>query len=60
MRNTKNARVGQAKNVRESSKLKRRIIKHGELAVIDREKKDCTRDDIWIELKELERTIKGL
>ena len=22
--------------------------------------KDCTRDDIWMKLKELERTIKGL
>jgi len=38
MKNTKNARVGQAKNVKESSRLKRRIIKHGELAVIDRKK----------------------
>ncbi|CAG8710426.1 11885_t:CDS:2, partial [Gigaspora margarita] len=37
--NTENAKVGQAKNVKESSRLKRRIIKHGELAVINREKK---------------------
>ncbi|CAG8772642.1 17562_t:CDS:2 [Gigaspora margarita] len=74
-KNTENAKVGQAKNVRESSKLKRRIIKHEDLVVIDREKKrrkseelqnnrdqirDCTRDNIWIKLKKLERTIKGL
>ncbi|CAG8650911.1 6426_t:CDS:2 [Gigaspora rosea] len=38
MKNTENTGVGQANNIRESSILKRRIIKHGELAVIDRER----------------------
>ncbi|CAG8795299.1 5777_t:CDS:2 [Gigaspora margarita] len=38
MKNTENVRMGKAKNIRESSRLKRRIIKHRELVAIDREK----------------------
>ncbi|CAG8832893.1 5753_t:CDS:2 [Gigaspora margarita] len=75
IKNTENARVRQAKNVRENRRIRRwhsrkssaetygtiiRRRKSEELQNNRGQVRDCTKDDIWMKLKELERTIKDL